>query len=312
MGYMFLALGVGAFSAAIFHFMTHAFFKALLFLAAGVVIKSLNDEHDIHKMGGLRRNLPVTFWTFLIGAASLSALPLITAGFYSKDLILFAAFTAERGSVWLWAAGIAGAFLTCLYTFRAVFFVFFGKASTGVTEKPGTKVQLSLIVLAVFSLVSGFIQTPAVIAPITIFTDFLSGSFALLEQSSVGITTETLILFIAMIVPVAGLFTAWWFFLHRPHMADVLAGRPTGALLHRFLQAGWGFDALYNFIFVRPFVQFSQLNRDDFIDLFYLQIERGTSRLSVLATGTQSGLIRRYAMGIVLGAVIGVGLILVL
>ncbi|MDQ5985121.1 MAG: NADH-quinone oxidoreductase subunit L [Syntrophus sp. SKADARSKE-3] len=311
-GYMFLALGVGAFSAAIFHFMTHAFFKALLFLAAGVVIKSLGDEHDIHKMGGLRRNLPVTFWTFLIGAASLSALPLITAGFYSKDMILSATLTAERGSVWLWAAGIAGAFLTGLYTFRAVFLIFFGKATTGVTEKPGTRGQLSLIVLAVFSLVSGFIQTPAVIAPVSIFTDFLAGTFAPLEQVTVGSTIETLIMFIAMIVPLGGLFAAWWLFLYRPHMADVLAGRPTGALVHRFLQAGWGFDALYNFIFVRPFVQVSQFNRDDFVDLFFRWIALVTSRLSVLATGTQSGLIRRYALGIVVGAIIGVGLILAL
>ena len=183
-GYMFLALGVGAWSAAIFHFMTHAFFKALLFLAAGVVIKSLGDEHDIHKMGGLRRELPVTFWTFLIGAASLSALPLVTAGFYSKDMILFAAFASERGNVWLWAAGIAGAFLTGLYAFRMVFLVFFGKARTGVTERPGTAVQLPLIVLAVLSLVSGFIQMPAVIAPITLFADFLARSLPAIETAA--------------------------------------------------------------------------------------------------------------------------------
>jgi NADH-quinone oxidoreductase subunit L len=86
-GYMFLALGVGAWSAAIFHFWTHAFFKALLFLGAGVVILAMHEEHDIFKMGGLRKQLPVTFWTFLIGAASLAALPFVTAGFYSKDLI---------------------------------------------------------------------------------------------------------------------------------------------------------------------------------------------------------------------------------
>ena len=100
-GYMFLALGVGAWSAAIFHFMTHAFFKALLFLGAGVVIAELDDEHDMFKMGGLRRELPVAFWTFLIGRRSLAALPLVTAGFYSKDLILLEAWSsvpAARGS----------------------------------------------------------------------------------------------------------------------------------------------------------------------------------------------------------------------
>ena len=96
-GYMFLALGVGAWSAAVFHFMIHAFFKALLFLGAGVVILVLNEEHDIFRMGGLRKKLPVVFMTFLIGSASLSALPLLTAGFYSKDQILWYAFSSQSG-----------------------------------------------------------------------------------------------------------------------------------------------------------------------------------------------------------------------
>src|SRR5205814_1532287 len=127
-GYMFLALGVGAWSAAMFHFMTHAFFKALLFLGAGAVSLSLHHEHNIFKMGGLRRQLPITFWTFLIGAASLAALPLVTAGFYSKDLILAEAWTSPQGSFWLWLGGLVGALLTAIYTFRLVFVTFFGEA----------------------------------------------------------------------------------------------------------------------------------------------------------------------------------------
>jgi len=311
-GYMFLALGVGAWSAAIFHFMTHAFFKALLFLASGVVIKALGDQHDIHKMGGLRHDLPVTFWTFLAGAASLAALPLVTAGFYSKDMILFAAFSSEHGSVWLWAAGIIGAFLTGLYTFRMVFLVFFGKATTAVVERPGAAVQLPLLVLAVLSLVSGFIQMPAVMAPVNLFTDFLARSGPVINSLPVNLTSETPLLIGAMFAGPSGLFAAWWFFLHRPHTADAMVARPFGALLHRFWFAGWGFDALYNFILVRPFLQVSRLNRDDFIDLFYGGIAGLTSRLAELAAHTQSGLIRRYALGIVLGAVIGIGLVLIL
>ncbi len=127
-GYMFLALGVGAWSAAIFHFMTHAFFKALLFLGAGVVILGLHHEHDMFKMGGLRKQLPLTFWTFLVASASLAAVPLVTAGFYSKDLILFEAWSSTAGSPWLWAAGLVGALLTSIYTFRMVFLTFFGQA----------------------------------------------------------------------------------------------------------------------------------------------------------------------------------------
>ena len=126
-GYMFLALGLGAWSAAIFHFMIHAFFKALLFLAGGAVIILLHEEHDIFKMGGLRKKMPVIFWTFLIGSASLAALPLVTAGFYSKDQILWFAWSSGNGSPWLWIAGFVGAFLTSLYTFRMVFITFFGE-----------------------------------------------------------------------------------------------------------------------------------------------------------------------------------------
>ena len=125
-GYMFLALGVGSWAAAMFHFMTHAFFKALLFLAAGIVIEALHHEHNIFRMGGLRKELPIAFWTFLIGGCSLAGLPLVTAGYFSKDFILWGAWSSREGSPWLWAAGIIGVLLTALYTFRLIFLVFFG------------------------------------------------------------------------------------------------------------------------------------------------------------------------------------------
>ena len=313
-GYMFLALGVGAWAAAIFHFMTHAFFKALLFLGAGVVIKALGDEHDIHRMGGLRKELPVTFWTFLIGAASLSALPLVTAGFYSKDAILVAAFVSERGSAWLWAAGIAGAFLTGLYAFRMVFLVFCGEAKVRAAKRPGTAVRLPLIVLAILSLLSGFVQMPAVIviAPVTLFTDLLAPALPALEPLPGDFAAEVLLPIAAMLVPLAAIFAAWWFFLHRPERIDAVAERPTGALIHKFLLAGWGFDALYDAVLVKPFVRISSLNRDDFVDLFYGGTARLTALLAVAAAGTQSGLIRRHALGITLGAAVGLGLVLLL
>lgn len=311
-GYMFLALGVGAWPAAIFHFMTHAFFKALLFLASGVVIKALGDQHDIFKMGGLRRELPMTFWTFLIGAASLAALPLVTAGFYSKDMILSAAFTSEQGSTWLWIAGITGAFLTGLYSFRMVFIIFFGNMKTRVLQKPGVAVQMPLIVLAIFSLIGGFLQMPAIIAPVNLFDDFVKLSLPLLKPSPVNPNIEGLLLFGAMLSPLAGLLTAWWLFMRRPQTANALITNPFGALIHQFWFAGWGFDAFYNFFLVRPFIAVSRLNRDDFIDLFYKGIAGLSAYFSELVAGTQSGLIRRYALGIVLGAAIGLGLILIL
>ena len=136
-GYMFLALGVGAYAAGIFHLVTHAFFKALLFMASGAVIVALHHEQDMFKMGGLRKKLPVVFWTFLIGSMSLASLPLISSGFYSKDLILWSAFASEKGSKVLWLAGFAGAFITGIYTFRMVIMTFFGEEKTHVHKKPG-------------------------------------------------------------------------------------------------------------------------------------------------------------------------------
>ena len=160
-GYMFLALGVGAWSAAIFHFMIHAFFKALLFLGAGAVILSVHHEHNMYKMGGLRKELPITFWTFLIASASLAALPLVTAGFYSKDAILWFAWSSTtNGSTILWVAGWIGAFITAIYTFRMVFITFYGDKRSEVSHKPGWLIKIPLIVLAVLSVIGGFIELP--------------------------------------------------------------------------------------------------------------------------------------------------------
>ena len=136
-GYMFLALGVGAGQAAMFHFVTRAFFKALLFLGAGVIINALHDEHSIFRMGGLRKEMPVAFWTFLIAGCSLAGLPFITAGFFSKDLIIGNAWSSQQGHPGFWIAGMVGALLTSLYTFRVIFRVFFGPLGTSVTKRPG-------------------------------------------------------------------------------------------------------------------------------------------------------------------------------
>ncbi len=171
-GYMFLALGVGAWSAAIFHFFIHAFFKALLFLGAGVIIINLGHEHNMFKMGGLRKKMPVVFYTFLAGAASLSALPLVTAGFFSKDLILSEVFTSGSGGTLLWLAGLTGAGLTALYTFRMVFITFFGTAKMDTEGLKSPLMSLPLIVLAVLSVIGGYIN----VLPHHPFTSFLDHS----------------------------------------------------------------------------------------------------------------------------------------
>jgi NADH-quinone oxidoreductase subunit L len=186
-GYMFLALGVGAWPAAIFHLMTHAFFKALLFMAAGVVINCLHHEHDLRKMGGLRRDLPVAFWSFVIGGAALVGFPLVTAGFYSKGLILWEAYASPRGNGLLWAAGLLGTFLTALYISRLIFLVFFGERQQAPSARPGIALRLSLVVLAVFSVIGGWINIPRTLGNLPLFERFLAPALpAAVTHGTVG------------------------------------------------------------------------------------------------------------------------------
>lgn len=315
-GYMFLALGVGAWSAAIFHFMTHAFFKALLFLGAGAVIISLHHEQNMFKMGGLRRYLPVTFWTFLIGAASLSALPLVTAGFYSKDLILWDAWASPAGSPWLWLAGLVGALLTGIYTFRMVFLTFFGPPSKHVEHslplhRPGLRIEVPLLVLAFLSIVGGFVEIPETLGNVPLFSNFMHSVLPALETTA-STATETLFQVIAAVVSLGGIFIAWFFFIRQPQAAAGLAGSGIGRPLHRFWFSGWGFDWLYDRLIVRPFVWIAQVDRNDVIDLIYTGIAWLATAFNRLLSATQTGRLRWYAVGIAAGAVIAIALVVAL
>ena len=307
-GYMFLALGVGAWSAAIFHFMTHAFFKALLFLGAGIVINALHEEHNMFKMGGLRTQVPVTFWTFLIGASSLSALPFVTAGFYSKDLILFETWASPAGSRWLWAAGLLGAFLTSLYTFRMVFVTFFGDAKMQVSRKPGGIMTAPVVILAVLSVLAGFIELPSTLGDVRIFTNFLGSALPAETVSPGGAGDGMALMIVASAVSLAGIFAAYFLFFGKNRVADLLAGLAPGRMLHRFWFSGWGFDWLYDLLLVRPFVWFARSNKDDFTDLVYLGMIWLTGRFNNLLSLSQKGKVRFYAAGIAFGAVVVVAI----
>jgi NADH-quinone oxidoreductase subunit L len=296
-GYMFLALGVGAWSAAIFHFMTHAFFKALLFLGAGVVILAMHDEHDMFKMGGLRKQLPVTFWTFLAASASLAALPLVTAGFYSKDLILWQTWSSEAGSPWLWAAGLVGALLTSMYTFRMVFVTFFGEPRQPVGKRPGIAMTIPLVVLAILSLAGGFIAVP----------DFLRTA---LPATGLRVESgEIIFQVIASLVSLGGILIAYLLFTRDRALVSGWVRTSFGAALHRFWFAGWGFDQVYDTLLVRPFVWVARINQGDVVDLVYEWIARLSRRAHRLLSWTQNGRVRWYAAGIGLGAVIAVAMV---
>lgn len=302
-GYMFLALGVGAWSAAIFHFMTHAFFKSLLFLAAGAVIISLNGEHNIFKMGGLYRKMPLIFYAFLAGCASLSALPLVTAGFYSKDMILSQVWSSKTGAAWLWAAGIVGALLTSIYSFRLLFIVFFRPGEAKISRQIGWAIKLVLIILAIFSIFAGFGQIPRVIGNVEIISGFLKKALPAFSAIEINIRTETIVQVTAGIISLLGIYIAYLLFMRKYDFSQRLANSTIGSLLHRLWFADWGFDWLYDKIFVRPYRWFADFDRDDYIDKISDAIEELSKMAHRGLSLSQTGKIRWIAGGITIGAI---------
>ena len=302
-GYMFLALGVGAWPAAIFHFMTHAFFKALLFLGAGIVIESLGGEHDIFRMGGLRQKLPVTFWAFLIAGCSLAGLPLFTAGAFSKGWIVWGAYSAANGSAGLWVVALAGVFLTALYTFRMIFLVFFGQQNSQVTRKPGQAMVIPCLILAFFSMAGGYIRTPfaSYLSTVLPWNQGITRSVSFGEMFSEGIVA--LVFFL-------GLGLAYMLFLRRRDYSTALASSPVGSVLYRFWFSDWGMDWLYDHLFVRPVVWLAKVGNGDPIDGFYA----GVGRLNEIAwrglSLTQSGRLRWYAAAIAGGTIVLIAVVI--
>ncbi len=298
-GYMFLAMGIGAWSAGIFHFMIHAFFKALLFLSGGAVIHLLNDEHDIFRMGGLRKKMPVIFYTFLAGAASLSALPLITAGFYSKDQILWFGWSSAASNHWLWLAGITGALLTSLYTFRLVFIVFFGKIKTEPHHKAGNLMTTPLVILAALSIAGGFIELPENLGPVHLFSKLFEGVLPVAGTAG-GEIPEFVFQLLSAIITLAGIYFAYLLFYKKP----TLAARFRTGSLNNFLYLGWQFDKLYDKLFVKPVVWLSEIDKKDFVDVIYTSIGRVTVYFNILVSRTQNGKLRWYVLFLTAGIAI--------
>jgi NADH-quinone oxidoreductase subunit L len=308
-GYMFLALGVGAWSAAIFHFMTHAFFKALLFLAAGLVIKAMGGEHNILNMGGLYRSLRPVFWVFLIGAASLSAVPLVTAGFYSKDLILGSALSSGEGGVWLWAFGVVGALLTSLYTFRLIFLVFFGKEKKAPSPVAFGKESWAPVgILAALAIVGGFVELPPNWGGVSLFSDFLSPALAAPELEPGGFAGSVASQLIVAIASLAGIYVSYLLFAHASGRVKRRANRPAVAALSRLALDGWGFDRIYQVVFVRPFIWLTRTNKDDVIDSAFTAVAWSSRQASGLLSRTQTGKLRYYVAVAALGVLVFVAL----
>jgi len=291
-GYMFLALGAGAWSAAVFHLMTHAFFKALLFLAAGTVILSLHHEHDIFKMGGMRRQLPIAFWSFIIGSAALAALP-FTSGFYSKDEILLAALAVEGPGLLLWIGGVIGAFFTGIYSFRLVFVVFFGDSAGHheAKEEAHWTMAAPLLLLMVLALLGGWIQVP-------LDTVFSQGADH--EEEHVSLLVHA----IMIAAPILGIGVSYLFFMSKVFDVDRLMANPLAISLHRFWFSGWGMDALYQWIFVNPFLYLARINRRDLIDSFYSLLVSITRTAHLMLARTQTGYLGWYTLSMAVGLVL--------
>ena len=293
-GYMFLALGLGAWSAALFHLMTHAFFKALLFLAAGVVIHAVHEQ-DLFRMGGLRSELRLAFWSFVIGGSALAGLPLITAGFFSKDLILWQSWAGPNGNALFWIAGMTGALLTSLYTFRLIGLTFYGPQQAHVKTESGAAVRFALIALCVLSLIGGYVDTPPHFGGVPALSNFLSSVLPPLEEIHIGPITETITALCASAAFGCGLALAY--LLYGPGRARV----PARAGLAKLGLAGWGFDLAYDRMFVRPLQWLVRTSKDDIVDVPIRDLGQTAVLGSRILRRAQTGAVRWYAAGIALG-----------
>ncbi len=299
-GYMFLGLGVGAWSGAIFHLMTHAFFKALLFLGAGAVILSLHHEQDIFRMGAKRKQLPVGFLCFLIGGLALTAFP-YTSGYFSKDEILIAALEVEGQGLWLWLGGVIGAFFTGIYTFRLFFVVFYGESRGhhDATEVKGMNIVLPLFILMALSLFGGWIPVPL---------DAVFSHGAEHEEHHISAFMHG----VMIALPLIGIAISYLFYGSGALSAERLMSLPAARALHRFWNSGWGMDRLYDFLFVNPFLYLARVNAKDIVDAFYDMLAALSRAGHLLIVRSQTGFLRWYALSMAAGLVliIAVGVLL--
>ena len=284
-GYMFMALGVGAWSAAIFHLMTHAFFKALLFLASGSVILALHHEQDIFKMGGLWKKLPIPFWSMAIGSAALVALP-FTSGFASKDAILLTAY--DNGGWLYWGGGALAAGMTALYTTRMMIVTFFGETKTEPHDDSKANMWLPLVVLAALSIGGGWFG-------IAVLNDLLGPVGTFDHFTPLALTT--------IAVPLLGVLVGWLVFTGRMRV-DGLVESGLGRGLGRFWHGGWGFDWVYDRIFVKPFVAVARINKNDVVDLVFRATAAVARGLHYIGALTQTGRLRWYAANMAIGLVL--------
>jgi NADH-quinone oxidoreductase subunit L len=320
LGYMFLACGVGAFSAGIFHLMTHAFFKALLFLAAGSVIHAMGGEQDMRKMGGLSTKIKYTYWTMLIATLAIAGIPPL-AGFFSKDAILLSAFQIEGGHP-LYAIGLLTALLTSFYMFRLIFLTFFGKPRydehhVHVHESPWSMLG-PLVILAVLSIIGGWLAAPALFGGTDYFSSFLAPVFASSASGAEAVNEaaahqlEIILAIVAVASALLGLGVAFWLYIRQPGKPEQLAKsmKPVyNTLLNKYYV-----DELYAAVIIKPLMWISTNVLWKGIDVAGIDgavngIASGAKDVGDVVRHTQSGNTRSYAVWVVIGALVVIAVI---
>ena len=330
LGYMFMAMGVGAYAAGIFHLFTHAFFKALLFLGSGAVIHALAGEQDLRHMGGLKKELPITYWTFLVGALAIAGVPGL-AGFFSKDEILYRTFAA--GHPMLWTVGAITSLMTAFYMFRLVFLAFHGERrepvahathDTHAAHAPHAShlhdapraMAMPLIVLAIGSVLAGYLNVPAALGGTAFLEHFLEpslhvpvveGMHGAAEHASHGL--EMTLMIVSSLIAVAGIGIAAFLYLKRPAIPEALAARFPGA--YRFLVNKGYIDELYDAVVVQPIKSLSEhvLWKADatVIDGAVNGMGQIVAESGAVLRQMQTGSLRMYAVSVLFGAVMIVG-----
>jgi NADH-quinone oxidoreductase subunit L len=314
LGYMFLACGVGAFGAGIFHLMTHAFFKALLFLAAGSVIHAIGGEQDMRHMGGLSKKIKVTYWTMLVATLAIAGAPFF-AGFFSKDAILFSAFTVGgSGGHVLYAIGLLTALLTSFYMFRLIFLTFHGKQRydehhVHVHESPWSMLG-PLAILAVLSIFGGWFALPSFLGGADYFANFLSPVFAAHEAAeglseAAAHSLEWTLAIVAVATATVGFFVAFWLYLKQPGKPEQLAKSLKG--IYTTLYNKYYVDELYAAVVVHPLMWLSENVFWKIVDVEAIDgtvngIAHGATAVGDTVRHTQSGNTRSYAVWVVVGA----------
>ncbi|MGB9627957.1 MAG: NADH-quinone oxidoreductase subunit L [Thermodesulfobacteriota bacterium] len=333
LGYMFLGVGVGAFSAGIFHLMTHAFFKGLLFLGAGSVMHALSGELDMRKMGALRTKIPITFWTFFIATLAIAGIPGLS-GFFSKDEILWQAFSSSHGHFLLWLVAAVAAGMTAFYMFRALFLTFFGESRVDphvahhIHESPKI-MTIPLIILAVLSVIGGYVGVPHVLGGANHIHEFLAPVLGGAEPAKThsGITLlsqawasggegaghsaalELLMMVVSVIIALIGIGIAYLFYIKNPELPKQLAER--WKRLYTLIFNKYYVDEIYEVLFVNSLKGLGTglwRGFDDFvIDGTVNGIAYLIGLISRVMRRMQTGFVQNYAFSMILGAVIIAG-----